>query len=85
MSKELRNDADIGSKIEELEKASRLYLAFDMQRFQSDMNKELEGQIGKLKQEYNSYHDQVNSRLRNCEELNKKSLTYKNDSVSLRL
>lgn len=30
MPKELRNDADIEAKLEELEKASKIYMAFDM-------------------------------------------------------
>ena len=57
MSKELRSDPDISAKLEELEKAAKSYIAFDMTRFQTDMSKELESQISKLSQEYTAYHD----------------------------
>jgi len=48
MPKEVRNDPEVASKLEELEKAAKTYMAFDMQRLQNDMNKELDNEISKL-------------------------------------
>jgi hypothetical protein len=45
MHKDLRNDPEISAKLLEMEKAARVYMAFDMQKLQSDMNKDLENQI----------------------------------------
>lgn len=40
--KDIRHDPEIVAKLEELEKASRVFMQFDMPRFQNDMNRELE-------------------------------------------
>jgi len=48
MHKDIRNDQDVSAKIEELEKAAKLYMQFDMQKLQNDVNKELENDIQRL-------------------------------------
>jgi len=55
MHKDIRNDPDVSSKIEELEKAAKIYMQFDMQKLQSDVNKELENDISRLNQEYQNH------------------------------
>lgn len=45
MPKEVRNDPEVAAKLEELEKAARVYMAFDMQKLQSDMSRELDTDI----------------------------------------
>lgn len=53
--REIRHDPEIVSKLEELERASRVFMQFDMPRFQNDMNRELESHISKLNQEYKNH------------------------------
>ncbi|CDW71950.1 gas2 domain containing protein [Stylonychia lemnae] len=84
MHKDIRNDPDVAAKIQELEKSAKLYMQFDMQKLQNDMNKELEGDIQRLKKEYQSHQEEVQTKLKSCEQLNKNSQSLKNDSVSLR-
>jgi hypothetical protein len=50
--KDLRHDPDIQAKLNELDRASNTYLKFDMNRFQNEMNRELESHIGRLNQDY---------------------------------
>ena len=45
MHKDVRNDPEVAAKLEELDKAAKVYMAFDMQRLQNDMSKELENDI----------------------------------------
>jgi hypothetical protein len=59
MHKDIRNDPDVSAKIEELEKSAKLYMQFDMQRLQNDMNKELENDIQRLNQEYHAHQQEV--------------------------
>lgn len=55
MHKDIRNDPDVANKIEELEKTAKVYMAFDMQKLQKDMNNELENDIQTLNQEYKAH------------------------------
>jgi hypothetical protein len=45
MPKEVRTDPEVAAKLEELDKAAKVYMAFDMQKLQNDMSRELEGDI----------------------------------------
>ena len=74
MPKELRHDPEIDAKLQELERASKLYMAFDMQKLQHDMNRELETQISTFGKDYQAHHREVQGRLANCDQLNKQSL-----------
>jgi hypothetical protein len=48
MPKEVRNDPEVAAKLEELDKAAKVYMAFDMQKLQNDMSRELEGDIQRI-------------------------------------
>lgn len=84
MHKEVRSDPEVAAKLEELERAAKQYMGFDMQRLQSDVSRELENDINRLNSEYQKHKQSVNDRFRKCEELNKSSQQLKSDSVSMR-
>jgi len=84
MSKEVRNDPDIQQKLAELDRVQADFRQFDMNRMQSDMNKELEGQISKMRQEYKTHEQQVRQQLQECDSLNKNSDALKKESVQTR-
>ena len=83
--KELRDDSEVLQKLTELDQASRQYMAFDMQKMQNDMNKELESQIGKMTNEYKIHQQDVTSKLKESEAQNKNSQVLKQESVNMRL
>lgn len=59
-------------------------MAFDMQRLQNDMSRELENDISRLNGEYQKHKQAVNDRFRKCEDMNRSSQQLKSDSVSMR-
>lgn len=59
-------------------------MAFDMQRLQNDMSRELENDISRLNGEYQKHKQTVNDRFRKCEDMNRSSQQLKSDSVSMR-
>ena len=63
ISKDIRHEPEIEAKLEELDTATKAYLAFDMDRFQSSMNKELESHITRLNQEYKQHQASMGSKL----------------------
>lgn len=63
MPKEVRNDPEVAAKLQELEQAAKAYMSFDMQKLQSDMNRELEKDIHRLNQEYINHQQEVQSKL----------------------
>lgn len=83
--REIRHDSDIEAKLAELDQATKAYLAFDMNKFQETMNRELESHIGKLNHEYKAHTTSVNAKLEACEAANADSLALREDLISQRL
>ena len=84
MPKEVRADPEVAAKLEELDRAARLYMAFDMQRLQADTSRELDGEIARLGQEFKQQQAEAQTKLRQCEQLNKSSQALKSESASMR-
>ncbi|TNV86962.1 hypothetical protein FGO68_gene12735 [Halteria grandinella] len=83
--REIRHDPDIEARLLDLDQATKNYLAFDMNRFQSTMNRELEQHILKLNQEYKQHQGTVNAKLEKCEASNEESLVLKDQMVQYRI
>jgi chromosome segregation ATPase len=64
-----------------LEDASRKFIQFDMNRFQVDMNRELESHISKLNTEYKFHANSVVQRLEASEDANERSLQIKDTMI----
>ena len=82
--KEVRQDPEIVEKLEELDNSTRQYMQFDMNRFQADMNKELEGYISRLNSDFKEHQANVSAKLDKCEQANEQSYKLKDSMVQWR-
>jgi hypothetical protein len=67
-----------------LDQATKNYLAFDMNRFQSAMNRELEQHMERLNQEYKQHQATVTAKLDKSEAANEESHQLRDQMVHFR-